>query len=953
MSSLLDPIEFGHRPERTRLGQAWLQSLDPALSQRLKTLLESVPDPDQSLHYLGRFQQQAPEHFERIHAIPAALRYLVTIFSFSGFLSEAVLKNPEWILDCAAAGDMFRVLPCDAYCKRLAASLDSATAVPSALALARFRRREILRIVLHDVLGMASLSDVTEELSNLADAILKVAYTRTRQAVAQRLDFACDAPFSVIALGKLGGRELNYSSDIDLLFVYDGNSEGASPSGMSVQEFLQRVANEYTALLSSYTSEGLCYRVDLRLRPDGRFGEVCHSLAGAVQYYRNRARDWELQMLIKARVCAGEPAPGAALLEFASPLIYSTTLDFKAVEAVSETRERMHEKMRRSPQPGLDIKLARGGIRDIEFLVQCLQRLHGGREPWVRHGGTLMALFRLRDKGFLSSSEYARLVSAYQFLRHLEHRLQFDEDRQTHTLPTATDALSALARKMPGHTQDTTAGSLQRDLDGHLEAVRELYERVIYAQKPTYDLLPELPGRPFPSTAAPPFRGEFPSSNLARFLEQRTPQFAQSLQQLDAARGGDRMEHFLEKLVAQPEWLERLEGQPDLARCVVDLFDHSAYFSDQLIRYPALLDEVQHACGSRQGRTGFEPPEDAGELRRFFRRQMIRIQSDSVHHSVSVFRTLARTSALADSVINTAYGIALREARQTAPPVQPGYQPEGQMMVIALGRLGMREFDLASDADLVFAIPDEDAPELAFWTLVAEQMIHAISAYTGDGVIFSVDTRLRPNGRSGPLVQTESVFKDYFSRSAEAWEGISYMKARGVAGDLERATTFLNELQEVDWRRYGQNGRSRKELAGMRARLEKEQGARNPLKAGRGGYYDIDFALLYLRLKGAGIFFKVLNTPERIDVVEKMGHLEREDADFLRQAATFYRALDHGLRIATGHAEGRLPASPAQVAVLTDLVHRWAPPETPEITLEARLAQCRHRTRQFFDRLFA
>ena len=954
MAYLLDSVEF-RNPERARLGQAWLQSLDPALLPRFQALLESVPDADQALHYLGRLQQQQPGPFERVHATPAALRYAVTIFCYSSFLSEAVLKNPEWLLDCAAAQDMFRVLSRDSYCKRLTASLDSATSVPSAVALARFRRRELLRIVLRDVLGMASLSDVTEELSNLADAILKVAYTRTRQAVAQRLNFACDAPFCVIALGKLGGRELNYSSDVDLMFLYDGAGTDTSTAGMSVQEFLQRVANEYTALLSTYTSEGLCYRVDLRLRPDGRFGEVCHSLAGATQYYATRARDWELQMLIKARVCAGDPAPGLALLAFATPRIYSTTLDFQAVEAVSETRERMHEKMRRSPQPGLDIKLARGGIRDIEFLVQCLQRLHGGREPWVRHGGTLMALFRLRDKGFLSSSEYARLVSAYQFLRHLEHRLQFDEDRQTHTLPTAQDALAVLARKMPGHTHDTSAGSLQRDLDDHLEDVRELYERVIHAQKPTYDLWPD-PG-PASELAAPleplPFRGEFPSPNLARFLEQRTPQFAKSLLQLDAARGGDRMEHFLEKLVAQPEWLTQIEANVDLARCVVDLFDHSAYFADQLIRHPVLLDEVQQACSSRQGRTGFEPPEDVAELRRFFRRQMIRIQSDSVHHSVNVFRTLARTSALADSVLHAAYQIALREARQTAPPVQPGYQPQGQMMVIALGRLGMSEFDLASDADLVFAIPDQDAPELAFWTLVAEHMIHAISAYTGDGVIFSVDTRLRPNGRCGPLVQTESVFKDYFARSAEAWEGISYMKARGVAGDLERATTFLNELQEVDWRRYGQNGRSRKELAGMRARLEKEQGARNPLKAGRGGYYDIDFALLYLRLKGAGIFFKVLNTPERIDVVEKMGHLEREDADFLREAATFYRALDHGLRIATGHAEGRLPTSPAEVAVLTELVHRWAPPGPRETTLEVRLAQCRHRTRQFFDRVFA
>jgi len=274
------------------------------------------------------------------------------------------------------------------------------------------------------------------------------------------------------------------------------------------------------------------------------------------------------------------------------------------------------------------------------------------------------------------------------------------------------------------------------------------------------------------------------------------------------------------------------------------------------------------------------------------------------------------------------------------------------MMVIALGRLGMREFDLASDADLCFVIPDSDASERLFWTGVAERMIDAISAYTGDGVIFTVDTRLRPNGREGALVQTEGSYKDYFAKHAEAWEGISYMKSRGVAGNAEQATKFLNELQVVDWRRYGQSGRSRKELAEMRARLEKEQGARNPLKAGRGGYYDIDFALMYLRLKGAGIFYKVLNTPQRIDVIEKMGHLEREDADFLRDSATFYRAIDHGLRVWSGQAAGKLPSSQMQLEVLTELVHRWTPPHMNDQPLTIKLSQVRKRTREFFHRLF-
>jgi len=254
----------------------------------------------------------------------------------------------------------------------------------------------------------------------------------------------------VIALGKLGGRELNYSSDIDLMFLYSGPGETSGPNSISNKEFFKKVANELTTLLSTYTAEGMCYRVDLRLRPDRRFGEVCMSVDGAKSYYQNRARDWELQMLIKARVAAGERAPGRELLSFVEPIIYSTTLDFSAVESVSATRERIAEKLQtRRSQAAFDIKLAPGGIRDIEFLVQCLQRLHGGREAWVRHGGTLPALFRLHDKDLLSGPEYGRLASAYQFLRTLEHRLQFHEDRQTHALPTDTQELEILSRRMP------------------------------------------------------------------------------------------------------------------------------------------------------------------------------------------------------------------------------------------------------------------------------------------------------------------------------------------------------------------------------------------------------------------------------------------------------------------------------------------------------------------------
>jgi glutamate-ammonia-ligase adenylyltransferase len=670
-------------------------------------------------------------------------------------------------------------------------------------------------------------------------------------------------------------------------------------------------------------------------------------------------------MLIKARLAAGNAEPCRELLDFVEPLIYKTTTDFRTVEAVSETRARIHEKQSRKGRPdSVNVKLAQGGIRDIEFLVQCLQRLHGGRESWVRHGGTLLALSRLRDKELLSGSEYSRLASAYQFLRHLEHRLQFDEDRQTHSLPKDKEELDVLARKMPaGLSGLPSASALERELDRNFGSVQDLYDRVIHSQRPMYYSPPEPPaGLTVVAEAETPARAEFPSVNLTRYLDLLAPSFTRLIVNSGIVRSQESMESFLDKIVESPGWLRRLETNEDLARCTIDVFEHSQYFADQLVRNPGLLREVEQACTEKQGRTGFVAPDDPAELRRFFSEQMVRIQSDSVYHQVPVFKTLKRTSDLAESVILAAYKIALAEALESAPPANPNYVPSNQMNVIALGRLGMREFDLASDADLNFVIPDRDAAETLFWTGVAERLINVIGTYTGDGVVFAIDTRLRPNGREGALVQTEGAYKEYFAHHAEAWEGISWMKARSIgggsigggsiAGNNERGTAFLNEVQDIDWRRYGQSGRSRTELARMRARLEKEQGGRNPLKAGPGGYYDIDFALMYLRLRGAGLFYKVLNTPARIEVIEKMGHLDRDDVAFLTNAATLYRAIDHGMRVSTGHAEGRLPTNAAQVAILTELVQRWTPPGMIDGTLETVTRRIRRDTRSFFTRIF-
>ena len=998
MDRLLESVPFRH-PERAQRSLACLSRLNPQTEEILHSLLAQSPDPDTALQFLERFLTTGaitPEALSRGSRFNA----LLAVFSYSHSLSEALFQHPDWLDWVLEEGDLYRVLRPEELRAHLgplahqAADHDAA-----ALELARFRRQHVLRIMLRDVLGLATLAETTLELSNLADTILEAALERASEELTaiygepRRMSpsgvpggdgaAAADgqerrpgesAEFTVLALGKLGGQELNYSSDIDLIYLFSGAGETAGPRTLNNKEFFIKLANRLTEMLSSTTSEGVCYRVDLRLRPEGTLGEVAQPLSGLRNYYQNRARDWELQMLIKARVAAGSRMLGRKFLRFVEPLIYKTTTDFSAVESVSETRDRIHEKLRRRSPDALNVKLSRGGIRDIEFLVQCLQRLYGGRDTWVRHGGTLVALHRLRDKGYISARDYARLSSAYQVLRTIEHRLQVDYDRQVHALPQDAEALEILALKVGVPTGSRATSSLVDQTRSRFRAVSEIYDRVIHGggrpsergpiptaeAAPLFELEMETPQEP----------QDLSMQAQLRYLESRAPEAASRIAMAPLNRGRRLFEHFLGKVVSMPDLLSDMNATPELVDLAADLFEYSPFLAEWLIRNPEeireLLEVMAFSPTDQQGSL-FHPDlardlfsdhpelehlietrapviEKSAWLRRFYRRQMLRIQTESICRRNPIFATLEQTTQLADWVVRAAYRIALDEIWGEAPACR--------MHVVALGRLGMREFDLGSDADLVFVIPDLAKPQVAQWTRTAERTIEVLTSYTGEGVIFAVDTRLRPLGREGELVQTESQYNKYFAEQAQAWEGITYMKSRCIAGDAEQGTAFLHELQNVDWRRYGQSGNSAALLNEMRRKLEKEQGVEHPLKAGRGGYYDIDFALMYLRLRGAGIFYASLNTPERIDVIERMGLLSREDAEFLRTAAVFYRALDHGLRVSTGHSLGGLPKSRSQYEILTELVRRWTPATLHNRPLDELLAETRQRTRELFNQIF-
>ena len=335
-------------PRRARREIRALSRLLPeGVRERVDLLTSSSAAPELTLHALSRLREMQPALFDRLTRTAASLQAVLAIFAHSRFLTEGLLQNPGWA-DELDITRLHKSLPEDEVRARLNAQVPAG--IPPPLALAKFRRRQILRIAARDILGLGTLAEITGELTALADALVGMAYDRIHQELVSHYgepqSSGAPAYFSVIALGKMGGQELNYSSDIDLMFLYSANGETSGSRAITNKDFFTRASNQLTALLSTFTGEGMCYRVDLRLRPDGTAGEVCLSLDSAQAYYEQRARDWELQMLIKARVAAGHVPTGRALLDFVEPLTYKTTLDFTAVEELSATRERLNEKLR-------------------------------------------------------------------------------------------------------------------------------------------------------------------------------------------------------------------------------------------------------------------------------------------------------------------------------------------------------------------------------------------------------------------------------------------------------------------------------------------------------------------------------------------------------------------------------------------------------------------------------
>jgi [glutamine synthetase] adenylyltransferase / [glutamine synthetase]-adenylyl-L-tyrosine phosphorylase len=462
-------------------------------SEDIDAFINTLPDPAGARVFMNRLEALDPVLSSNCKKKPLLLSRMLTLAGHSPFLAETLLRHPEQIawLQGETERGFDRVKSTEQLSEDLARFVTRMIDLDDATRLVRFKRRELLRIYLRDCLKIATLSEVTEELSNLADVILDYGLARAIQEMINRHGSPQThdergriqkASFAIVALGKLGCRELNYASDIDLLFMFSGNGttagEGRNPdSVIDNREFFSAVAERVVQLIGRSGAEGAVYRIDLRLRPYGRDGEMVSEVERAADYYRNRAHNWERQALIRARAAAGVEQVVTRFLDLVRDVIFTRDALPDTLEGVRRVKEKIDRK-EAARMRGFNVKLGPGGIREIEFIAQALQLKHGGREPWVRSAQTLIVLARLAEKHYLTEPERARLSAAYTFLRTVEHRLQMEHGAQTHTLPSMRPKLDLLARRC-GYLQSADpADSLMGDLERHTAAVRSVYDRV-------------------------------------------------------------------------------------------------------------------------------------------------------------------------------------------------------------------------------------------------------------------------------------------------------------------------------------------------------------------------------------------------------------------------------------------------------------------------------------------
>lgn len=832
-------------------------------AEKIENLTRDLPDADGAKRFFSELKAKHPGEANKLlrESNQGLLSDVLALAAWSPFLATTLLQHPDYIVWLGRNRREKQHRTTEDLLESLARFALTNSALDTHTLLARFRRRELLRIYLNDIRNLATVAETTEELSNLADACLEHALRFARQELDNRFGVPLEADekgksrrarFCVVALGKLGSKELNYASDIDLLFLYsnDGTtSETGSRGSLTNREYFVKLAEKLTQTIGAQSNEGAAYRVDLRLRPHGRVGALAISVREAVDYYKKMARDWERQVLLRSRAAAGDAPVFRSFWAEVENFVYRTDVsEAEALAAVKLSKQKINQEQR--TENGFNVKLGAGGVREIEFIAQALQLARGGQDTWLRAPHTLIALRRLTDRRFLSEKELSALSDAYAFLRRLEHRLQMEHGLQTHAVPDNREKRGVVARRMNFSGTEI----FDESLTNQTGAVNQIFENVFRARSGEVELQSEkadfiapleFPGEQLvDKTAIETAVGEFKTQNYSEILKTVIAE----------------AENFKDELAAlRLEWREFYE-----------------------------------------------------EIRQF----------DAVQ-KLSLDKSKRLQTELAEAAINAALLISKKEMNRRFHSTLATHHSPLDLAVLGLGKLGSGGMDFGSDLDLILIYDDakqspvEKLTHAEFYSQAAEIFVSALSSLTREGFLYRVDLRLRPDGKNGVVCSGANSFLDYVRTRAAIWEMLAYVKLRAAAGDdFEFARRVEENARKIVHERACKIEKNELKIETKRVRelLEREK-TKNlrrgeiDIKYGAGGLLDVYFAIRFLQLRDdVPDENEDRSTFATLEKLRAARSLAEENFAALAQGYDFLRAIDHALRLAAGRS-ARIPSS--------------------------------------------
>lgn len=871
-----------------------------------KNLARRSAAPERVQKYLDELKLTSGRDLPR-ELTPDLAHILSSLFSGSKSMSELLLQKPAW-LEVLDPEGLSRPRQLNGLWREINQWLAPALArqdYSGALSLVRdFKQKEMLRIAARDLARLGHVSQITEEISNVADVCVEVVYRvalqqltgKFGQPYTQELTGEWEpATFCILGMGKLGGQELNYSSDIDVLFVYNGEGDvfktppgkKPGPKTLSNHQFFNRLSEAIIAEVTRMTDQRALFRIDLRLRPEGKTGPLSRSLGSYESYYFQWGQTWERMMLIKARCMAGDKVLGAEFMDMVQPFRYPRTISGQLPREVAAMKQRIETEVVRSGELERNVKLGRGGIREIEFVAQTLQVLHGGRLPFLQTSKTLIALDKINAYHLLEENETESLKEAYCFLRDLEHRIQMEEERQTHTIPTSSEARTRLARLMGFDTLE----QFEKQLKSHTDFVRSVYDRRLGDAResgPDKGLKPDFAENPQTwkdllalHSFREPDRGvqlmkEFVLGPGFGHISGRTTELALQLVTTflaicpkksapppnelwlsDPDRVLARLDSFVAAYGARALLYETWASNRSLFKLLLLLFDRSEYLAELAIRVPDLVEEIEQTGQLRRRKTreqiledlraGMDDTDQHTWLRRYYHAEQMRLGLRDILGLTDAEQIQTELTALAEAFLIYALEVVIRKHKLRKPP----------FAILGLGKLGGAELIYASDLDIVFVAPtsSKNLPKLQ---KVAQEIMELLSKRTEHGATFEMDARLRPDGEKGLLVNTVKGYTDYYQKRAMLWEVQSLSRIRPITGDekviaeFEKLVPLVTDFSTnaptaaytADWKQ---------EIHRMRMRIEKERTAAGKdqlaIKTGRGGLMDGEFVAQALCLE--------------------------------------------------------------------------------------------------------